>query len=122
MYQPSGSRTVGEFTQEPATTSSNGRRSNKNSHLMPNPNVRVNSLVSNPYLPPPPSYFSPHNTMNCVERSEPKYLSNWCVSVNNFEFDAGLIAELSGKKTNIVIFKCLTNYNSISKKCLICIA
>lgn len=101
MYQqPGGSRTVGGFTQAPAAAFSHGPRyNNYNPHLMPNPNVRAMNSV-NPYLPPPPSYFSPHLMNSVAGRSEPKFLSNWCVSVNNVRYengDTGLIAELSGK-------------------------
>jgi len=109
MYQqPAGSRIVDESTYGAGTSSSNVARPKKNSHLTRN--LSVGSIHSPNYrLPPPPSYFGPH-LIEPAGPTEPKYLSNWCVNVKSVTLEQGdssLIAALSGKYSNIFIFKCL---------------
>jgi len=89
----------GRWTNAPATSSSNFSGPNNNYHLMPIPSTLSNRSI-NPYLPPPPRYFSPHDVVNTRVQTEPKNLANWCAIVKNIKLehgDTGLIIELSGK-------------------------
>eukprot|EP00102_Acyrthosiphon_pisum_P023940 XP_016661150.1 PREDICTED: uncharacterized protein LOC107884139 [Acyrthosiphon pisum] len=98
MYQqPSASRIVGESPHDAATSSSNVNRPQNNSHLTSN--LSIGSIHSPHYrLPPPPSYYGPHLIDN-VGQIEPKFLSNWCVTVKSIKLEQGdssLTAALSG--------------------------
>lgn len=117
MYQkPTGSRNIGECTHAPATPSSNVKRPSNISHLTSN--LNVGSIHSaNYHLPPPPSVYSSH-LMKTIMQSEPKFLTNWRVNVKNIkseEGDSTMIAALSGKYSNIFIFKCLGPWQKYNK-------